>query len=77
VQALAEEAESKGLDSPGLHFGSYLLAFLNCDAAGMAKQVERSMGKPGMEETLLSSEGETNACSWSPENGSRFLFPRN
>jgi eukaryotic-like serine/threonine-protein kinase len=61
AQTLAEEAESKGLDSPGLHFGSYLLAFLNCDAAGMAKQVEWSMGKPGMEEALLSSEGETNA----------------
>jgi len=41
----------------------YEIAFLQNDAAGMATQVERSTGQPGVEEVLLGLEAETAAYS--------------
>lgn len=61
AQTLIKEAESKSLDSPGLHFGSYCLAFLNRDAIGMEKQVAWAMERPAAEHIILSLEARTNA----------------
>jgi hypothetical protein len=40
---------------------SYQLAFLQNDAAAMAQQVDWAVGKPGVEDVLLSAEAETAA----------------
>jgi tetratricopeptide (TPR) repeat protein len=61
AQTLIEEAESKSLDSPGLHFGSYCLAFLNRDVIGMEKQVAWAMERPAAEHFILSLEARTSA----------------
>jgi tetratricopeptide (TPR) repeat protein len=61
AQALVEEADLKNVDSPRLHFYSYMLAFLNRDADGMAKQVTWARGMPGVEDTMLSWEATTQA----------------
>ncbi len=63
ARATAEEAQAKNLDSPLLRGALYLLAFLQNDAAGMARQVAWSAGKPGIEEVLLSYEADTVAYS--------------
>ena len=39
----------------------YQIAFLQNDAAGMAQQVARSAGQPGVEDTLLANEADTAA----------------
>jgi len=61
ARAAVEEAKAKKLDSPGLSFNLYLLAFLQNDAAGMAQQVAQSAGKPGVEDVLLGYEADTAA----------------
>jgi serine/threonine protein kinase/Flp pilus assembly protein TadD len=63
ARAAAETAQSKGLDSPDLHFLLYQLAFLQNDAAGMARQVAWTTGKPGVEDVLINSEADTAACA--------------
>jgi eukaryotic-like serine/threonine-protein kinase len=61
ARVTAEEAQSKELDSAGLHFKRYELAFLQNDAAAMAQQVEWSTGKLGAEDELLALEADTAA----------------
>jgi len=61
AQALVEEAELKNIDSLGLHFCSYKLAFLNRDALGMEEQVAWGMGKPGIEDVMLSLQAGAHA----------------
>ena len=61
AQTLIEEAKSKCLDSAGLHFGSYCLAFLNRDEIGMEKQVVWAMDRPAAEHIILSLEARTSA----------------
>ena len=61
ARATAEEAQEKNLDSPPLHVFLYQLAFLQNDAAGMARQVTWSASKPGVEGILLSEESDTAA----------------
>jgi len=63
AQAAIEEAEAKKLDSPSLHLVMYELAFLQNEAAGMAKQVAWAAGKPGIEDELLVMEADTAAYS--------------
>jgi tetratricopeptide (TPR) repeat protein len=63
ARATVETAQSKGLDSPDLHFLLYQLAFLQNDAAGMARQVAWTTGKPGVEDVLINSEADTAACA--------------
>ena len=46
-----------------LHIAPYQMAFLQNDAAGMAKQVAWSAGKPGIEDELLGLEADTAAYS--------------
>jgi serine/threonine protein kinase/tetratricopeptide (TPR) repeat protein len=61
ARATAQEAQEKKLDSPYLRVVLYQLAFLQNDVAGMAQQVAWASGKPGVEDTLLSSEADTAA----------------
>jgi eukaryotic-like serine/threonine-protein kinase len=72
ARSAAEEAQAKQLDSPGLHFILYRLAFLQNDPAGMADQVAWVAGKPGMEDVLLAREGETAAYSGQLEKAREF-----
>jgi len=61
AQTALEDAHTINLDSPSLYPSLYLLAFLKNDAAGMAQQISRSAGKPGVEDVLLGQEGDTAA----------------
>jgi eukaryotic-like serine/threonine-protein kinase len=63
ARATVREAQEKNIDSPGLHFYLYMLAFLQTDAAGMAQQVTWAAGKPGVEDPLLALEADTAAYS--------------
>ncbi len=60
AEAVAREAHAKGLDS-GLATVLYGIAFFQGDTAGMARQVTRAAGKPGIEELLFALEGDTAA----------------
>jgi len=59
--ATAKEAQATKLDSPGLRFYLYQLAFLQDDAIGMAQQVAWAAGKPGIDHELLALEADTAA----------------
>ena len=63
ARATAKEAQDKQLDSIGLRFSLYEVAFLQNDTAGMAQQVVWSSGKPGLEYMLLALEAKTDAYS--------------
>ena len=63
ARATAEEAQAKSLDSPWLHLNLYRLAFLQNDAAGMARELVWSKGKPGLEDVLSANEADTTAYS--------------
>jgi tetratricopeptide (TPR) repeat protein len=63
ARATVEEAQAKNLDSPGLHFHRYIIAFLENDTVGMEQQVAWGAGKPGMETTLLAIQAATAAYS--------------
>jgi tetratricopeptide (TPR) repeat protein len=60
-KATAADAISRNLDSPGLHVNLYQIAFLEHDAAGMAKEVAWSKGQVGIEDIFLNAEAGTNA----------------
>jgi eukaryotic-like serine/threonine-protein kinase len=61
ARTTVDEALSKNLDSSGMHFILYQLAFLQDDLSGMAQQVAWSAGKPGVEDVLLGYEADTAA----------------
>lgn len=61
ARALLDEAVRKNIDSLGLRFSSYMLAFLSRDVIGMQEQVEWGTGKPGVEDAMLSLEANTRA----------------
>jgi eukaryotic-like serine/threonine-protein kinase len=63
ARATANEAQTKNLDSPGLHGELYFIAFLQSDAAGMEQQIAWSADKPEMEVALLANEADTAAYS--------------
>ncbi|MGH9712472.1 MAG: protein kinase domain-containing protein [Candidatus Acidiferrales bacterium] len=63
ARALAEEAQTKKLDSANLHSALYALAFLRNDRAEMAKQAAWAAGKPGVEDVALAAEADTAADS--------------
>ena len=58
-----EQALERKLDHPFIHLALYPIAFLQNDAAGMAQQVARSAGQPGIEDELLALEADTAAYS--------------
>jgi eukaryotic-like serine/threonine-protein kinase len=62
AEASLREGEKRG-DFEVFHFERYTLAFLRGDAAGMAKEVIWSEGKPGIEGELLGLEANTAAYS--------------
>jgi serine/threonine protein kinase/Tfp pilus assembly protein PilF len=61
AEQLAAEAQKKGFDSGALHMSLYEIAFLKNDAAGMKEHFSWSMGKPGVENQMLSMEAGTAA----------------
>ena len=63
ARSVAQEAQAKQLDSPGLHYNLYRLAFVQNDNIGMAQQVAWAAGKPGVEDVLLAKEADRFAGS--------------
>ena len=61
AKAIYEEAIKRNLKNPFFPLLLYEIAFLEKDAAGMAQQVERSKGKPEIEDTLLANEADRSA----------------
>jgi len=61
ARSTIQEAQTKELDSPTLHFHLYRLSFLQNDEAGMAQQVEWAAGKPGTEDVMLEYDAESKA----------------
>lgn len=63
AKAILREAENKKLDYPVLHRRLYLVAFLQNDAAEMARQVSWSEDNPGVDNFLFSYDSDTAAYS--------------
>jgi tetratricopeptide (TPR) repeat protein len=63
ARATVEEAKTKNFDSSLLHVLLYEIAFVQNDAAEMARQVAWMEGKPGVEDVVLYYEAETAAYS--------------
>jgi eukaryotic-like serine/threonine-protein kinase len=61
AKATYEQAIERRLYSDSYPDALYAIAFLQNDAAGMARQVALSAGKPGAENRLLDLEGDTAA----------------
>ena len=61
AHATAQQALAKQLDSPILRIFLYRLAFLENDAAGMARQVQWAASKPGVEDEVWEQEADTAA----------------
>jgi DNA-binding winged helix-turn-helix (wHTH) protein len=61
ARSVAADAQAKKFNSPTLHLYLYQLAFLQNDAAAMARQVAWATGKPGAEDLLLKQEADTKA----------------
>jgi tetratricopeptide (TPR) repeat protein len=65
ARAVAEEAQTRKLDSANLHLTLYQIAFIRGDKEGMAKQVTWATGKPGVEDVALATAADTAAYSGS------------
>jgi predicted Zn-dependent protease len=63
ARATADEALAKNPGSPASAAIMYPLAFLQNDTAGMAAQVARAAGTPGLEDVLLAMDADTSAYS--------------
>jgi hypothetical protein len=61
AEQLAAEAQKKRFDTGALHMSLYEIAFLKNGAAGMKEHFSWSMGKPGVENQMLSMEAGTAA----------------
>jgi len=61
AKAVAQDAQSKKLDSGYLRITLYQIAFLRNDKAAMATHVAWAMGKPGIEDVFLAMEADTTA----------------
>jgi DNA-binding winged helix-turn-helix (wHTH) protein/Tfp pilus assembly protein PilF/TolB-like protein len=61
AKGILNRAQTKNLDSAGLHWMRYYLAFLQGDFAQMERQVAWAAGKPGAEDILLSAQSDTEA----------------
>jgi pentatricopeptide repeat protein len=61
AKAVFQEAQSRKLDIPYVHLARYYLAFLQGDAPAMQEQAAWTMGKPGVEDWILSIQGDTEA----------------
>ena len=63
AKATYEQALHRNLKNHFFPLALYEIAFLQDDAAGMARQVSASAGTPGFEATLLADEADTAAYS--------------
>ena len=73
AKATYGQALERKLDSSNfLPIPAYQMAFLQNDAAGMAQQVARSAGQPGIEDELLGLEADTAAYSGRLSNAREF-----
>ena len=61
AEKIAADAQKKGFDSGSMHLYLNEIAFLRNDLAGMKEQLSWSMGKPGVENLMLSMEAGTAA----------------
>ena len=59
AEAVIKQAEDRHLESEGSITVRYQLAFLKNDVAGMARVVAAASGKPGVEDLLLWTQGDT------------------
>ncbi|MGC2324678.1 MAG: protein kinase [Terriglobales bacterium] len=59
AEAVVKQAEERHLESEGSITVRYQLAFLKNDVAGMARVVAAASGKPGLEDLLLWTQGDT------------------
>src|SRR5208283_856327 len=61
AKATIEHAKAQHLDFPNLNISLYHIAFLEQDAAGMAREAASLKGKPGIEDVMVYLESETAA----------------
>jgi eukaryotic-like serine/threonine-protein kinase len=61
AEALYKQAEGRKLEAENLLANSYLLAFLRGDAAQMERFASAALGKPGLEDLLLTNQADTQA----------------
>jgi serine/threonine protein kinase len=72
AKATYEQALERKLKNPLFHLDLYQIAFLQNDAEGMAQQVVRSAGIPGIEDELLGLQADTAAYSGRLRNAREF-----
>jgi tetratricopeptide (TPR) repeat protein len=63
AKATYQQALDRKFSNPFFHFALYQIAFLQKDADGMAEQIAKSAGVPGIEDGMLSLEADTAAYS--------------
>jgi hypothetical protein len=61
AKVVLDSAAARNLDDPTLRLDLYGLAFLKGDAAGMQQQFNWRLGKPVVEEFMLSAQSDTEA----------------
>jgi eukaryotic-like serine/threonine-protein kinase len=61
AEAVVKQAEQRNLENEGLLLARYRLAFLKGDTAQMARVASAAVGKPGIEDTLLDAQADTEA----------------
>jgi len=61
AKTVSEEVRSHNLEASELSLNRYLLAFLQGDRVAMEEQAKFAMGKPGVENLLLSAQSDTEA----------------
>jgi predicted Ser/Thr protein kinase len=61
AKTAGEEAQARHLDSPQVHQFLYLVAFLQHDVAGMDREAQAMLGKPGYDDLMLYIESDTAA----------------
>jgi tetratricopeptide (TPR) repeat protein len=59
AKATAQEAQARHLDSPRIHLNLYQIGFLQHDEAGMEREVETLIRKPGFEDVILFNQSQT------------------
>jgi DNA-binding winged helix-turn-helix (wHTH) protein/tetratricopeptide (TPR) repeat protein len=59
AKAAAQKAQNHKIDSPEIHLNLYWVAFLQHDAAGMAREKAGMMSKPGYDDQMLNHEADT------------------
>jgi hypothetical protein len=63
AKATNAQAVARKVDNPLLYLGLYQIAFLQNDSAGMARQIEKTAGRPGWEDQMLALDADTAAYS--------------